>query len=89
MQECSVKVRNISTKTLYNHEIILFHTPVHADQPTLFLYSPRENLLSNDTYIVEEGRSFLLLCSSSREDVTLMLERVDMRGPIIDRGKWI
>ena len=46
------------------------------DLPVLFLYSPSENMMDRDTYTVEEGRSFELICSNGlyNLDDTFMLE---------------
>ena len=48
------------------------------DRPTLFLSAPRQTLLSNDTYIVEEGRFFELLCLSNSDDTGVLVTQVDM-----------
>ena len=47
------------------------------DQPTLFLRSPTQNFLGNDTFIFEEGRLFELECLSNTFDIFVRVERLD------------
>ena len=87
MHGCFVKVgysiMKDTTSLICDHvfDISLLHS--HSDQPTLFLSSPGRNPLSNDTFIVDEGRLFELLCLS-RSDIGIRVNRVDM----LNFRKW-
>ena len=66
--------------------VLLSSCPV---QPTLFLSSPTQNLLSNDTFIFEEGRLIELECLSNTFDIFVRVERLDgMPVPFINAGKY-
>ena len=58
---------------------------MHTDLPTLFLHTPSESLFDRDTYIVKEGRSFELQCSTSRSNGDIVT--LKHNGNVIQTGK--
>lgn len=56
----------------------------YEDLPTLFLHSPSENVMDRDTYVVKEGRSFELQCSTSRSDGDTV--KLSHNGNVIQTG---